>query len=505
MNKGIPMQQIIRYFIYGILALLLASLLYFWIFHGMATITVSKNDNITDEVSVKSVDAQSKEANIFRVGDLYFVPRSAEAIRVVAGKYETLQGVKDLPFFSVSKFSVPLYKDKNASKVASNAPGCASYSRDADRIVSYDCNLPSHLLHFDPASWQNTEVAGMASNTFAISPYQGGVIGVLIGQETDSPIFIVDSIGKTSYLPKPESLSNENLDEVSVITDTSSENDHFLLKTRNGTLYYGDGNGTYTKFDPPDGFSAEFDAMYCSLVQEVAYCYHGPSSDSEDSQEAVKHGDENPIGRLEVINTSTKNRQNFDLDKEGIDTIAVTRDGHVYGLARDLLYSIKEPDQEPHRLFISSGVTAIAANENLYFNRGDALYKSKALQSYKIFSSDNVQLSSIFALDDTVLFNGYLKKAALETLHTFQLTEDINDGAPRLVDRMPLAVTPSIISSDFYKQMIRLQIFASITSDRQTGITTYDEGEFEANKQQAFGSLEAQGIDPDGYSLIFSP
>lgn len=503
----LSLQQMVKYFLYGTLIVVGLGLIYFWLSFGAATITVIKNDNIQSTTEIKAVRTDGSEDGMLHIGNFYFIPRSSHTIKVAADKYTTLLTVKSLPYFGSSTYSVSLFKDKNALKVASDAPGCLSYGEEGKRVVSYSCSSPEYMLHFNPSTWANTEVAGIAKNTFAIAPYRAGIAGILLGQETESPIFVISAQGDTSYIKKPETLKTEELATTSILTDASSRSSHFVLKTKSGTIYYYGDDGNYKKMEAPSGYNAKFDSMLCSLVSKALYCYYGPSGDSGDSSEEIGHIKNNPTGHLETYNLSSGERTNTPLEGKGIDSFTVTRSGHIYGLERGSLYSLKEPNQEPQRLLIHTDVGSISANEELYFSKGDAIYKSKDFQSYKVFSSDNVRLSSIFAIDNAVLFNGYLKKEAAlntQTLHTFHLTDASNDGKVRLLDVFPLNPSTYLVSSDFYQKEVRLQIQASIISDRQKGTTTVDPDEFRNNKASAAQALKALGIKPEEYVVTYT-
>ena len=509
MDEGLPLRQIIKYFIYGIATIIVISLIYFWASHGMATITVVKNDGIAEEQTIKSIDANGEESDVFRIGTLYFIPRSAKSIQAAAGSYATLQGIDKLPYFGITNFSIALYKDRDPDKVVSDAPGCLSYRSVTAQITSYDCSSPSFLLTFDPTSWQNREIAGIAGNTFAIAPYQGGVIGIELGQETDSPVFITDAAGNSSYIKKPAALTSDELDSASVITSHTSNDSHFIIKTRSGALYYGDKDGTYIKYDAPAQYNKDFDTMLCSLGEKRIYCYYGPSSDSGDSEDATKHRKENSVGYLETIDMSAKERKSAPLDGEGIDAIAVTRNGHIYGRTQDKLYSLQESGKAPRRVMLATDVTSLVADQSLYFAKGSSLYKTDGLQSHRVFFSENIRLSSVFVIDNTILFNAYFAQTPAGSeeavLHTFQLTDKIHsNNSKRLVDIAPLSLGTSVIGSDYYKNTIRLQIYASIISDRETGTTTVDDAEYAANKTAALQKLQALGINPENYSIEFT-
>jgi hypothetical protein len=499
-------QKIKKYIIYGILVSLALILLYVWLSFGLVRITATKHEGITDAVSFKAMQVNDVEKGMFGVGDFYFVPRTSKTIKASAGNYTTIGAIKSLPYFGSSSMELSLYKDRNATKESSDAPGCIAYGKDTGKLVSYDCTSPSALLHFDMTSWKNNELEDIPENTFAISPYRSGIIGILIGGETDQPIFHITPEGKTTYYSKPESLGGERLSSTSVITDRSSENSYFVLKTQAGTLYYGTGEGSYKKIDAPDNFDARYDAMFCSLVTKTLYCYYGPTSDSEDSEEASEHRAKSPAGYIRTTNLDTNEQQIEKLDNEGIDSIVSTRDGHLYGQSQDTLYSLKERGQTPKRVFIDDGVISMSANDSVYFNKSDALYKSEDFQSYKIFSSPNIHISSITTLDDGVFFNAYIQKErelGTENLHTFRLTDEIHNDGLRLIDRMPFPTSYFLISNDFNQNKIRIQIASSITSDRETGVTSYDEIEFDRNKQAALEMVRSSGISTDKYTFDF--
>lgn len=504
-EEQLRLRQIFKYMMYGVLIVILFSLVYFWLSYGFVTVRVLNKDGIQGAPTIKSVSAQSEESEPLNIGDLYFVARNSKALRVTSENYTTLQTLKPLPYFGKASYTISVYKDKNATKIASDAPGCLSESA-TNEVASYDCNNPAYLLKFDPATWSNQQLASMASNTFALAPYQGGVIGILIGQETDVPVFVVDSRGNTSYIAKPESLSEDVVGSVNIATGSSAENPNFLLKSPIGTLYYGNREGEYTKFDAPKAYNPRFDAMFCSLVQTTIYCYYGPTSDSEDSEEATKHRSENPTGYLDIINTKTKERTTHELDGEGVDSLAVTEDGHVYGLTVDTLYSLMEPGQEPQRLFIDTGVDSISPGNALYFTKNNSLYRSENLQSYRVFTSENIRMSSVKVTGDSVLFNAYFENAPddLDTLHTFRLTRQPNNGERRLIDMAPLDLGPSTVASDFNGDIIHVQVYTSVTSDRETGVTTIDQQEYEGNRLLALQALQGLGIDLKKYRIDFT-
>lgn len=513
----------------SVVALFIGTSLYIIFNYTLIQVTVTYHDNIPPTATIYASGEKSPSKKTIQVANYAIVKRDTSSISVSAGTYTTTKETSVLPLLGIKNITLGVYKDKNVSKYSGDNIGCTAYDKAANVLMSYVCGKPGNLVRYDRPSdptqkWENKLITSLTSpygSIYTISPFKDGLLGLNIpGVETPEkdamPLFYVNSSGKKQSYDLPDDFSIDTpLGEVSIVTDNTSHNSSsFLLVAKYGDVYFGtlsDSGIKYKKISLPENYISQFDNLYCSLVASKTYCYYGKGSESPDSSAATTYRQKNKSGNLISVDFSSDNPalKQYVLDSTNIsiDKLYATREGLLYTLVDDRLYSFEIKEDTVNRRLFTENVSSIGNGDGLYYIKENALYKLNYTdkESYLVFKSDHIRLSNVAIFGDDVFINGFINGKSNKKLHTFKLTTSNTDNTkPRLVDILPLPLSEEVLDMDYSDNTIRARVFSPITINKSTDTITYDDGIFATNKQTVLDQLARVGITHDNYTIILS-
>jgi hypothetical protein len=503
--------------------------------YTIVMVKVVSYDGITTQPSIYSSTNGQSEEPVITVGELAIVKRSTLSLHARAGSYETSKSIPSLPVIGFSTVSINLYKDHDVQKYSGDSLGCIAYDHTTDHVLSYSCTNPKNLVFYDRPSdekiqWENKLVAQITPGfppIYSIHPFRNGVLGLLQpsggDEEANSLLFSVDSSGNKQLYNLPNDFNLDDIGSTNVVTDTSvSDNGKFLLVTGSGTIYLGEISGknvAYKSLSVSNKYDSSFDTLVCTLVTTTAYCYFGPGSEESDSAIQTTHDKTVGAGTIQVIDfsndTASSKIYSFPA-KQPIDTLLVTESKNLYGLVGNV-----NGDPSKHNLYklglngdnvsvqpFLTNINSVGSGNGLVYIKDNAVYKinDATNEAYLVFVSPHLRLSNIVTIEGNTFINGYVNDVPDGKLHTYKILNRPATAAvgKRLVDIVPFYIKGPVLSMDYSDDAIRIRVFATPTSFASTGKTTYDAGEYAANRQQIENYLMAAGITSNNYNIVYT-
>lgn len=507
-------------------------LTYLSINFSVVWINVIRHDGIVDSSSFYGLRKDmTTEERYFSIGNLVLARKDTVSLRVIAGEYQTSKRISTLPAVGFSSETINLYKDRDVEKYSGDSLGCITYDPGKDAMLSYKCTKPVYLVHYarplsTTAYWENKTVANFiadASSVTSVHPFRGGALALLQpagGERTPRDVLhYVDSGGNRATYEPPRFFDMSDLGKLSVVTDTeAAESNSFLLVNDNGELHYGTTEGstvTYKSMALSDKYNPEFDTLLCRLLGPYVYCYYGEG--------IIDHLDEQPNyrkhahkGIVEVINFGTEKPTSSVYafsDSMPIAKLYVTQARKLYAVSSNItayssLYELELSGGKVTSKPFMSNISSMSTGNGVLYIQNDAVYKvdDKSQESYLVFSSPNLKLSNVVTVGSHIFINAFVKDDPAEKLHTYKILDHASDLpiGKRPVDLLPFYIRGVTQSVDYSKEAIRIRVFATPTSNSQTGRLTYDEGEYQANKLRVEERLNSLGLNLDKYQVLYS-
>lgn len=494
--------------------------------YTIISLKVNYHDGIKPTAVIYTMSSNQSDQQVSAInGDTYLIRRDVSAFRAMAGDYSTIKE------FDATKSSgtieINIYRDKNATKYASDSPGCITYSNETDRLLSYSCTQPSQLLEYKqpPTSSvpRNTPVATIAKPDTAVythKPYSGGVLGIRIPRfmanvPTNQFVFNINNNGEEATFNIPDGMNQTQLDASNIVTDTTSRSGtNFLITSKQFKKVYfaelqGDEDIRYKEYTLPESFSGTFDSLICQLLETTAYCYHGLSSGPPDSQNETKHHEDEKPGTIVIIDFSNKPiaRQYSVSHSVPVDALYVTKAGKLYALSGEDLVAVTFQDNQAVTNTYIPKAGSVSSGDGLYFVRDNAVYKldDERNESYLVFRSANLRIANIVGLNENIFINAYINGAGGQRIHTYKLDDEPNTSpGSRLIDILPLNFKESDDISDmsFYKDRLHIRVKVPVQkTGRASGVNT---GVFEQKKKQIRALLEQKSIDTSKLTITYS-
>lgn len=496
-------------------------------------ITVVKNDNITQSHAIYSASPGHTEEKIVVLGSIGFVERGTVSLKAVAGPYKTTRPLPTPSLIGFNSVTINLYRDRDTKKYSGDSLGCASYDKEVDRLLSYSCGKPVNLVHYsrpleNTGIWRNELVAQINDGTSPISslkPFNGRLLGVHQHPDSDMEVrnllFTIDKLGNKKRYNLPADIERNNLPGVSLVVDTASDSNHFLL-VDNGTggVTLGTLEGddvTYTHSAAPKEYNSTFDVRICTLIELTARCYSGNGSGSSDHEHYDSHKEEDQINIIETIDFSNKNpvSKTYVIKGEnpGFGSIYATTSGSLYlsssnqlGFVDIHLVQLDKDSATTKPALIN--VSSASFGNGISYIQDNAIYKldDEKNESYKVFSSKKLRLSSITPVGGDLFFNAFITDATDQKLHTYKILDGASaeEEGKRTVDLLPLHNDSSIIANDYMGNIVRVRVFASASPDNSRTKLIYNENEYSNNRNLIESRLTSLGITSDKYQITYT-
>lgn len=493
--------------------------------YSIVSIVVNYNNGIPKEAKLFTVGVnRDDEPTTPSIGGFYFIRHDTSALKASTNNYSTIKNITEPK--NGDTLTINLYRDKNATKYSSANPGCFTYSKKTDRLLSYNCTKPTQLSEYvSSGSMPNNKsiatIAQIDTNVYTIKPFQGGVTGIRMPRfvaniPTNKFLFKIDENGKESTSSVPDNITQEQLNATNVITDTTTEsNDSILLVSKqNSSLFYKDSisntTNSYKNYKLPDNFSPTFDALSCQLLATMAYCYYGPNSDPSDSQTQTQHRTNEKKGTIVTVDFSdeTPAAQTYTIaDSTPLDTLSVTQGGNLYGMSyRDLMSIELSGSSATLKPFVvDSG--SVSTSDGIYFVRDNSVYKydDTKNESYLVFHSDKLRISTVTSLNGETFVNAYTQEGSGQRIHTYKINDEPNmTPGTRLIDVLPLDFkdSPDISDMDYYKNNLYIRVKVTVKkTGRSTGL---DQAAFNESKKRIEQLLKDRNINTETLTINYS-
>jgi hypothetical protein len=500
--------------------------------YTLITVSVVQHDGISKPSSIYGTsDGHVDDDKLLTFGNFVVAKRDTIALRVAVDGYQTNKLITKPPIFGVESVLVDIYKDHDVDKYSGDSLGCVTYDPPSDTLLSYKCTNPENLVHYDnptnsDAIWQNRLIARLsdgASTIAAVHPFAGGAIGLLQPTGGDSTprnlLQYVDSTGKKQRYNLPVDYNLNELAATSIVTDTESiTSKNILLVANSGDIFLGTIDGTniaYKRFSMSD-YSSAFDSLVCGLLADEAYCYVGAGVDPSDSAIETTYDKNRAKATIQLVDFSSDTptlKKYTLLSATPFSKLYVTQSKKIYAISQDvnLRNNINSLEISGSDIVVRpfvSGIDATGTGSGVYYIKNNSLYEmdDQKNESYQVFSSSHVKLSNVMVFGNTVFVNGFISDVPDQKLHTYKILDkpSIQATGERLVDVLPFFMKGTTTDVDYKDTFVRIRAFATPTSDRITGRTTYDEAEYQKNVFRIKDNLTSLGITPKDYTIIYS-
>ena len=494
-------------------------------------IHVERHDGIMQNVSILSSSQSQKDSPVFIVGELALIRRDTISLRAVSEPYQTNKSIPPLPLVGFTSVTINLYRDHDAEKYSGDSLGCVAYDKPINKVLSYDCYRPVNLVTYerptDGGIWENKVLATMTDQyppIYSIKPFMNGIIGIQQHPDSDKEfrnlVFTYDSNGKKTSYNLPPEINRNDIGNLSLVVDSvSTDSGKFMIiNTSTGELYLGtlqNDTVTYRNSKVSDRYDSA-DALFCTLVSSVGYCYSGTST--EDSDNPYHNKDKDKVAStVEVIDFSKNNPtvSVYELSKEiGVNGIHVTRAKNIYITSKnadsllDDIYSISLQDGKATPQLMLTNISSTSFGSGLMYVQNNAIYKidDEKNESYLVFESKHLRISNLIPIGGDVFFTAFINDMTDQKIHTYKLLDHASQlpTGKRLVDLLPFYMGSSLLTIDYMDNTVRVRVFASSTVDRANNRLLYDEGEYGLNKSIVESRLNSLGITSDKYKIIYS-
>ncbi len=518
--QAIPARVLI---IISIITIAVLSIWHITTTYSIVDIKIQLHDNISANSKIYLVKNNSQDQEVTPLfGTSYIIDRQTIALRATADRHAT---IKEFTPKSISdSTTVNIYSDRNATKYSDSSLSCITYTKDTDRLLSYNCIQPKQLVEYKSVSNTmpgNVSVATITqqdTDIYSIKPYDGGVIGIQIPRlhtvQTNQFIFMIDNDGTKTTGNVPDSIDQSHLGAMNILTDSTSSNSNFALTSKStGKIFFSDNKPqqttTYKEYTLPDDFSINSDSLICTLVDTTVFCYYGPSSHPHDDIENPTLDIKEKDGSLLSIDfiSETPSIKRYGVDKKNpIDSLFVSQNKQLYAMSKENFSVIDLKDNRATVRPYISEPSSVSVGNGLLFIRQNAVYKydDTTKESYLVFQSPKLNLSSITEVNDEIFINAYTKNNSGERIHTYKINDEPNNNPnPRLIDVLPLDFdeSPDISDMSFYKNNLYIRI--KMTISKTSGSGRIDQTAFEQAKQRISKILEEKSVDIDNINIHY--
>lgn len=502
--------KIIRIAALGMTAVLAILLVIFLASHKFVTFDVVNPDSIDDtHLTLRGKD-NTTIGNLF---GLYVVPRSQPIMKISlpAGE-ETILSTQPLQFLAFGT-KVELRKLKQADIYTSKSLGCNTYDQATDTILTRRCSTAASSLYtLDDSStkpWGNTESQQLPLGLFFYN-YLNGVMTLTTADASERHALAYNASGMHYYELKDKASTRLDTDLAVDMTDYTNASFAVYSASSGDVAYYTIRDQKVTSVKQ---YSTAKDATKdsevrsrCTTAGETVFCLRGSLSSPFGHQDETATKQPSVITEID-FSQETPRAKTYEIktDLPYINDIYTDKSKAVYVKNNLDLYRI-----DNHRpIMVYPGVAEVASGEKLVFTTNDHVYRlDSPTDARKIFSKSGLVIANLSSYGSTLLFDIHSENDRLlsDTL-TFRIQETPSDGAS-ILSLLPLSgKNLPIMNAVFSKNKLQLQPETFYTSDRATGVLTYDKDEYNRSKATIlsyFDNLKSEGKLPQNFELLFT-
>lgn len=505
--------KLVRFGIIGMGAILALIAIIYLATHKFVTFAVTNPDGISSTtLTVKGAD----DKTIHGLFGLYPVARSQSIIKLSFPEgEETILSTKPLALLAL-KTPVEMKKLKQADIYTSKSLGCNTYDVASDSILTRRCaTAASALYRLDDTTtkpWVNTETQSLPLGLFYYS-YLNGVMAVTTADATHRHALAYSPSGMHYFALEDTAGTQADTDLAVDTTDHTNPSFAVYSATSGDVSYYNVRNQTVTsikEYQLPKDEESEEDSEVrarCVTAGQTVFCLRGQMESPFGHQHESDH--ESPTTLTEIDFSQAKpaaTTYKINSDLQHINDIYTDSSKTIYIKNDRDLYRI----DKKRPVMVYPNALEVASGKNLIFTTDAHVYRlDSPTQARKIFSKTNLTISNLSSYGSILLFDVHSEgDRLLDGTLTFRIQEDPSDSAASIASLLPLSgKNLPIMSAAFSKNKLQIQPETFYISDRASGTLTYDQAEYDKNKNiiiEHFNTLKADGKLPRQLELLFA-
>lgn len=474
-------------------------------------------------INVRVEGAGQPTVSLFREGVM--IKENAPGISIVApGRYtvrakqgnlkETEKSVRFRRFW-YNQQTLDLHEQKNAKKLIGNSYGCFyGDASNANQYYSFDCQVKKPLLKHEFIKTPGRETLDVRLHQKGTA-YGTGLLSITNDASGENKLVYSSSDGKQTVVRTASSYVGELL--LSVVKNENQDKGFVLLDKRTGTLYF----YSSVEAEPKQKIVQELANDQSSMVSLSAYDDHiylqivsykpdetrgSKAVDRTDREDTIKS---NSVLDFNITNNgslSEPDRISVNVDRPAFGVKVIDGVHFVGSLGTDNSLQVLE---KKGKKMVSSGtlygaLDSVSAGGKLYFNKQNGVYRYETTDrtSQLVYRLDGPNMGVLQSINGQLVFgavagniryNFVLENSDIKGLHTEKIFRH--------------QTSKSIVNYvDFNESSIVVNLqLESITSDRSSGTTSYDQSEKTQKQNRFIELLKADGIDTEKYQIIFLP
>lgn len=468
-------------------------------------------------VTLKAVDREGKENDIFKIGDFAIIPRATVAITAKTSDSTTIRHITTLPFFEVPSFQLTLQPQHQLSKLGAGTLGCNLVNPNG--TFTYNCATIANVDKInrpDTELWENSPAeTGRAETIF--ERYQNGFLGIATTPNGAELRYIVPG-ASVQTAKTPSGFADDPNDSIEIITDVNNTNTAFILANHSKGRFWllsNFGNAVQAEFKRKAETDPQFNIEACALNKSQLACFYGPDThDHDNTDEHENYRKTHKDSFLEITpldNTEQSKVAKFD-SALSVDQLYQTSNA-IFARGEDKTYGLTVEGDTARAFVILSGVTnAEATSASLFFVTNDThLYEFKPDEqtAYLRFHSDNLTSLSLSTYGEDVLINAFINvddtSELASTAHVFRLSNQVLPATmTRKEDKLPYKDnTLPIEYMDYSDTKIYVNLKQSFITNSVTGERQFDTADIGRMQTIVLERLRQDGLLNNQMTVLF--
>lgn len=500
----------------AIVAILIITIVNIIIRYGLVSITPQSASS--SNISIEVFNKDKQKVNDFNLtpgkSRLLLLPRAQYELRASQGYSQSLTTF-EIGFLQKTDVNVTLQAEKEVIKSGSESMGCGSTIGGV--YFSYKCEGQSYIFkHSTLSSDKFSEKTPLDSNILfdEVKAYTNGFLAISYGDEEYELRFMNASNNQAIVVPQP----NQELKTPTVFinNDPSPSGYSFGLvdvENKKVALYRSitDTTPLFIDFDRTSVINKESLVMgFPQISGESLYVYFHPQLRQGDigveDEEAMTDNDK-PGQLVEYSLSDKKITKQLEVPAK-YQIFSVYRVGESY-LAETTASAVAPLRENKTSLELLGGFpdsnNIVVVNNIAYFNKSNEIYSynPKEKTAYRIFSSDQLNISRLSNTSNQILFTAFSQNTPDIALpEAYEVNLNKSAAYPRSEWTLPYDDT-DVKRMDYNESLILVSLSLNTLGwDRQTGQPFLDQAEFNTKKQRVLKKIKGDGLDK-GRSINF--